>query len=158
MNLAKSKTRKKNPRKDQKGKMPVTSTCKIIPVWWLSHCFPSNLPVVKFINTKAAKSDKQTPPLLPTRSISQIFTWCYTMISVILIKKKTQNNCKLKLAKENRNEVISNKYWFSCDLLNLPEGVTMGTAISCGFASNVWPKAQWLRIEPLELWARTLYW
>lgn len=64
------------------------------------------------------------------------------MISVILIKKKTQNNCKLKLAKENRNEVISNKYRFSCDLVNLPEGVTMGTAISCGFASNVWPKAQ----------------
>lgn len=48
----------------------------------------------------------------------------------------------MKLAKENHNEVMSNKYRFSCDLVNLPEGVTMGTAISCGFASNVWPKAQ----------------
>lgn len=42
-------------------------------------------------------------------------------------------------------------YQCSWNCVNLPEGVTMGAAISCGFASKVRAKVHWLRTEPFEL-------
>lgn len=49
-------------------------------------------------------------------------------------------------------------YQLQWDSFNSPVVVAVGGAIFCGLASKVWAKAHWLRTEPLEFWARTLYW
>lgn len=158
MNLAKSKTRKKNPEKIRREKCqwpPLVKSflfdgCLIVSPLICLLLSSSTLKQLKVINKPLHyyQPDQYLRYLLDAILWSQLY----------LLKRKHKIIVNWNWQKKNRNEVISNKYRFSCDLLNLPEGVTMGTAISCGFASNVWPKAQWLRIEPLELWARTLYW